>query len=82
LPHELIEGRSEIVENVADEDAESERRVECWLASGSQPNDLLAGLRVRFDDQGVLLLLGESSRFAVDGFEMIPGPRYLLPAAI
>src|SRR3990172_1508903 len=82
LPDQVIESGSEVVEDVAHDHAEPRRRIERRLAMRANANYLLAGIRVRFHLEQVALLFDEPTRFTVEGFQMIPGPRYLLPAAV
>jgi hypothetical protein len=70
------------VKDVSGKDAEPNRGVDRRLSTRSHEYHVLAGIRVLFEHQAVSVLFDETPALVVQGFEMIPGPRYLRAATV
>jgi hypothetical protein len=82
LPDEVVKGRSQVVEDVAQDDTETRRGEYLGLADGSDRDDQFAGLLVVLWVKAVRVVLDEPSGLAVEGLEVIPGPDDLLSTPV
>ena len=67
---EIVEGGSEVVQTIADEEAKPNR----WLAEDFNPDELLACLRVEFVDNAVRVSFPPSSVFRLQALQVLERP--------